>query len=243
MIIDTHAHLNFEAFQKDRKEVIDRTLKKGVLAINVGAKFNSSKKAAEIAKEHSGMYGSIGLHPIHVDDEEFVKEKFKGLMGEDIVAIGETGLDKEWGDFEKQKQVFLEHVSLAKEMNLPLILHCRKAHKELIEMLKKIEGIRGVIHCFTGRRKEAKEYLDMGLFLGFNGIIFKMDLERVIEEVPMERILIETDCPYLSPFKEIERNEPLFVKEIAKEIAKIKKVSQSTIIEETTKNAKKLFKI
>ncbi len=243
MIIDTHAHLNFKAFDRDREEVIKRTLQGGVLAINVGAGKETSKKAVEISCKYPEMYSSVGLHPIHVDDEDFSKEEFKKLIKKGVVAIGETGLDKERGDSIKQRKVFLDHISLAREENLPLIFHCRKAHKEMIDILKKEEGIKGVMHCFTGKMKEAKEYLDMGLFLGFNGIIFKMNLKKVIEKVPLDKILVETDCPFLSPFKDKERNEPLFIEEIIKEIAKIKGIKEEEVKTKTSQNARNLFGI
>lgn len=249
MLIDTHAHLNFNDFRNDFDEVIKRSLDENVWLINVGSNYETSKRAKEIAEKYEkGIFAVVGLHPIHVVDEEFDKEKYKELAKSDkLIAIGEIGLDyyRDYGEFkEKQKEVFLEQLDLVKELNLPVIFHCRMAHNDLLEVLRNFQEIQGVIHCFTGSWEQAKEYLEMGFYLGFNGIIYKLNLREIIEKTPLEKILIETDCPYLVPPQAgEERNEPIFVKYIAQDIAKIKKLSYQEIIEATTKNAKKLFKI
>lgn len=248
MLVDTHSHLNFNAFKNDLDEVIKRSLSEDVFLINVGSKYETSKRAIEIAENcEKGVWAAIGLHPIHSKEEEFDKEKYKELAkSKKVVAIGEIGLDyyKDYGVFkEKQKKAFLEQLSFAKELNLPVIFHCRKAHNDLLGVLKKNQ-IPGVIHCFTGRWSQAKEYLEMGFYLGFNGIIYKLDLKEVIEKTPIEKILIETDCPYLTPPQAgAERNEPIFVKYIAEDIAKIKNLDYQKVAEITTQNAKQLFRI
>ena len=254
MLIDSHAHLNFNAYKNDLDKVVSRSLAENVWMINVGSKYETSKKAVEIAEKYEkGVYAAIGLHPIHVPDEEFDKEKYKKLACSDkVVAMGEIGLDhyKDYGFFkEKQKEVFLQQLDLAKELNLPVIFHCRMAHEDLLKIINyKLKTINykltGVIHCFTGTWEEAKEYLEMGFYLGFNGIIYKLDLKEVIEKTPLERILIETDCPYLTPPQTgVERNEPVFVKYISGEIAKIKNLNEQKVVETTCQNARKLFNI
>jgi len=254
MLIDTHAHLNFNAFREDADEVIKRTLDNKIWVINVGSNYRTSKKAVEIAEKYEkGVFAAIGLHPIHSADEEIDKQKYKELAKSDkVVAIGEIGLDyyKDYELFkEKQKEVFLEQLGLAKELGLPVIFHCRKAHEDLLEILNFQFSIfnfqlKGVVHCFTGSWQEAKKYLDMGFYLGFNGIIYKLDLKEVIKKTPLEKILIETDCPYLVPPEaRTERNEPIFVKHIAKKIAKIKNLDFQKVAKATTENAKKLFNL
>ncbi len=252
MLIDTHSHLNFKAFKNDLDEVIKRSLAENVWMINVGSKYETSKKAVEIAEKYPrGIYAAIGLHPIHSNKEDFDKERYRELArSKKVVAIGEIGLDyyKKYGLFkEKQKEVLLEQFSLAKELELPVIFHCRKAHEDLIKELriKNYElRINGVVHCFTGSWREAKQYLDMGFCLGFNGIIYKLNLKEVIKKTPIERILIETDCPYLAPPQAgIDRNEPIFVKYIVEELAKIKNLDFQKVAETTVKNAQKLFNI
>ncbi len=245
MIFDTHAHINFKDFHKDRKEVIDRCRKEEVSVLNIGTDYISSKEVISIAKEN-GMYASIGLHPLHIKDEDFSIENYKKLYCKEVVAVGETGLDRKGEDFDKQIEVFKKHIKLAKELQLPIIIHCRGAHKEVISILKEEynENLRGVVHCFTGSRKEAKEYTNMGFYLGINGIIFKMNLEKIIKDTSLNNILLETDCPFLVPPNlETKRNEPIFIKEVAKEIARIKEIKQEEVEKITTENGRELFKL
>lgn len=207
-----------------------------------------------------------GLIKIKNDDEEtgknsqkenfFDYEKYKDLAkSEKVVAIGETGLDYYWKpktknkleEFKKrQKETLLEQLKLAGELNLPVIFHCRMAHQELIEILskkRKVKSgkIKGAVHCFTGNLEQAKKYLEMGLHLGFNGIIFKLDLDKIIKKTPLEKILLETDCPYLSVPGYKKRNDPLGVKLISQKIAKIKKISVKNLVAAATHNAQNLF--
>lgn len=247
MIIDTHSHLNFKAFKDDLDKVVKRSLEENIWMINVGSKYETSKKAIEIAENYQeGVFAAVGLHPIHVK-ENFDAGKYKELAkSKKVVAIGEIGLDyyKDYGSFkEKQRPGLCQQLELAKELNLPVILHCRKAHEDLINIISNFQ-LRGVIHCFTGSWKEAKQYLEMGFYLGFNGIIYKLDLKEVLKKTPLNKILVETDCPYLTPPQaKTERNEPVFVKYIIEEIAKIKNLDFQKVAEITTQNAKKLFRI
>jgi len=272
MIIDTHSHLSFKAYDKDRDEVIQRTQKEGVVCIDVGTKYKTSKNAIELAEKNEGIYAAIGMHPIHIKTdlmklkmdedegafaplgEEYDKEKYKELAkSSKVVAIGEIGLDyyyrpKTTSRLEQfkvlQKKVFTEQLDLAKELNLPVIIHCRMAHNEIIEILGNYKGLTGTIHCFTGNWEQAQKYMDLGFYLGINGIIFKMDLDEVIKRAPLDKILVETDCPYLTPPEAgTERNEPIFVKLVAKRIAELKNVSFDEVADKTTENAKKLFGI
>ncbi len=244
MIFDTHAHLNFKDFDKDRKEVIERCKRERVSVINIGTNMESSREVLDIAAKHSNMYASVGLHPLHIK-EKFLLSDYKKLSFEKVVAVGETGLDKKGERLGKQKQVFLKHIELASEKKLPLILHCRGEHAELLKILKEkyAELNGGVIHCFTGKRRDARQYIELGFYLGINGIIFKMNMEKVIKETPLKKILLETDCPFLSPFEDKKRNEPIFVRRIAEEVARIKEISQEEVERVTTKNAKELFSI
>lgn len=252
MLIDSHAHLNFNAFKGDLNKVIDRCNGEDISVINVGSNYETSKRAVEIAEENDNMYAAIGLHPIYAE-EGFDVEKYKGLLDK-AVAIGEIGIDyfKDYALFkDKQKEVFLKQMDLAKESNLPVIFHCRMAHDDLIEILKDY-NVPGVVHCFTGRWKDAQKYLDMGLYLGLNGIMYKFNLEEVIKKVPLDKILVETDCPYLTPLPAIAlakaepkgvRNEPSFIKYIVEEIAKIKGIEFNEVASATVQNTKTLFKI
>jgi TatD DNase family protein len=269
MIIDTHAHLNFHAFDEDREEVTKRSIDGGVYIINAGTNYFNSKKAIEIASSFDkGAYAAVGLHPSILNkrlikkgteneddslEEDFDKEKYLELAkNKNVVAIGEVGLDywyKPKGTAKKilfkkkQKEVFLQNIDIAKELDLPLIIHCRVAHNDLWEIIKNID-IKGALHCFTGSVEDLERYLSKGLYIGLNGIIFNFESEEVIKRIPLDKILVETDCPYLTPpaFKD-QRNEPLFIKEVIKEISRIKGLSFKEVEEKTTLNAKELFKL
>jgi len=193
-------------------------------------------------------------------EEEFYYEKYKELAeNKKVVAIGEVGFDyyykpktkKRLELFkEKQKEVATKQLKLAKELNLSVIFHCRVAHKDLISLLREkpeLKPERAVAHGFVGNSEELRQYLEIGLSIGFNGIIFKniegIDFEENIKNTPLDRILLETDCPYLTPPQEEGRNEPIYVKHIAEKIAKIKNLSYEETVKTTTKNAKNLFNI
>jgi len=272
MIIDTHSHLNFKAYKQDLSEVIKRTLDNNIWMINVGTKYETSKEAIEIAEEYGeGIFASIGLHPIHIKTdllklkmdeeeggfqplgEEFNKEKYRELAkSKKVVAIGEIGLDYYYKPKTKsrlqefkelQKKVFIQQLELAEELNLPVIIHCRMSFKDLYEILS-VRKNRGVIHCFTGNLQQAEEFIKLGFYLGINGIIDKLDLTDVIKNIPLEKLLVETDCPYLTPKAEGDkRNEPIFVKHVVQKIADLKGISFDEVASQTTKNAKHLFGI
>ncbi|MDO8530182.1 MAG: TatD family hydrolase [bacterium] len=273
MIIDTHSHLQFNAFKGDAGEVVKKTLAENIWMINVGTKYETSKNAVELAEKYpEGVYAAIGLHPIYaaaefvktktdpdegeflIHEQDFDKEKYKALAAsKKVVAIGEVGLDYYYkpktvaklAQFkEKQKEVFIKQLDLAKELDLPLILHCRMAHDDVIEILKLRNESRGVIHCFTGTWEQAQKYMEMGFYLGINGIIFKFNIDEVIKNAPLEKLVVETDCPYLTPKPEGDkRNEPVFIKHTIQRIAELKGISFDEVAQKTTENAKKLFKI
>jgi len=267
MQIDSHTHLNFTDFDKDRDEVIHRALDNNVWMINVGTDCESSKRAIEIAEKYKeGVYASIGIHPSEIQNN---KAKFKiylnvlkNLAGNEIVmAIGEIGLDykylpkdKKQAEEEKkeQKELFEAQLDLARELNLPVIIHCRDAFGDLIELLNKFQisnyKLRGVVHCFTGDLEMAWKFIEMGFYIGFTGIIFRKSeekkLENVIKNIPFDRILVETDCPFLSPpMADKKRNEPIFVKYIIQKISEIKKIEYQEVEEKTVENAEQLFNI
>ncbi len=220
---------------------------------DVGTGYETSKLAVELAEKNENIFAAVGIHPIYVKDEKFDKEKYKklALSSKRVVAIGEIGLDNKFQN-ERQRQAFLHQLDLAAELDLPVIVHCRMAHEEVIEILAN-QKTRGVIHCFTGRWDEAQKYLELGFYLGINGIIFKFDIDEIIKNVPLEKLLVETDCPYLTPLpaealakagpEGYVRNEPIFVKHVIQKIAEIKQISFDEVATATTQNAKKLFGI
>lgn len=285
MYIDTHGHVNFNAFKHDSDAVLNHALESNTWVIMPGTQFSTSKRAVEMASSHGkGVYAAVGLHPIHLEErevdvlevqservqkeswmtfetkgEEFDYVSYHELIANapagKVVAIGEVGLDyyyepkgkeKRQAFRMKQNATLALQIKLAQEFHLPVILHCRKAHDELLEFLRG-RVIRGVVHCYTGTLAQAKKFYDMGLYFGFNGLIFKRvsalpDPQEIIKNIPLERILLETDAPYLVPLQAgQERNEPVFVKYIAEEIARIKRVSLKEVADATAKNAKAVF--
>lgn len=251
MLIDTHAHLNFKAFSGDFNAAITRAKEAKVnKIIIVGSNFKTSKKAIEIAKKYTNTYATIGLHPIYVKDESF-DANFKRLAENDkVVAIGETGLDYYYDKTaaDTQKEVFREHIKLAQQLSKPLILHNRDAGEDILSILTSISNLpTGVMHCFSEGLEYAKVILSMGFYLSFTGIItFTKNYEifRVIENMPLNKIIIETDSPYLAPDPyRGKRNEPAYVLEIAKKIAEIKKINIEEVAKQTSDNANKLFKL
>lgn len=275
MLIDSHSHLNFKQFEKDKEEVIKRALDNDTALIIVGSQYTTSQRAIEIANNYPDkVYAAVGLHPIHLIDQVYTDEidhekiefrtraesfdidKYRQLaQDKKVVAFGETGFDfYHLADHHKteilamQKETLLHHIALANELNKPVILHCRDAYAELLEFLNQQNiHVKGVIHCFSGSLAQAQEFLQMGFYIGFTGIItFKnaKNLQAIVQEIPLDKILVETDCPYLSPepFRG-KRNEPLYVQYVAKKIAEIKEISYDKVYKATTLNAKKLFNI
>jgi len=248
-LIDSHSHINFNIYQDDGDEVIKRTLKENIWLINIGAQYSTSRRAVQYAgKYKEGVYAAVGLHPIHIL-EEFEPAKYKELLeNSKTVAMGEIGLD--YGDNidqlvkNKQKKLLREQLELVQQVGKPVIFHCRKAYDDLIELLTQFQ-LRGVVHCFMGRWSQAEKLMAMGFYFGFNGLItYARDYDKVIKNLPLERILLETDAPYLTPIPHRgKRNEPLYVKYVAEKIAEIKKIKFAKVAQQTTKNARNLFGI
>lgn len=261
-MIDTHAHLNFNDFQDDYAEVIRRSFDNGIKAIiNVGSNFETSQRAIEIAKEFNKCYAVVGLHPIHADKEEFKVENYYSLIRTNkriVKAIGETGLDyfHNSKNKEQQKEIFLKHLELAREFNLPIILHCRgeknnpwQIYEDLLLVISSLSFVpHGVIHCFSADWQIAQKFLNLGFYIGFTGIITfpnaSPDLLEVVKRVLLDKILIETDCPFLAPQPvRGQRCEPWHVKYTAETIAKIKKKPFKEISKKMAENAIKLFNL
>jgi len=269
MLIDSHSHLNFKAYKDDLSEVIGRCHQAGMKVVNVGAALDTSKYAIEIAQENKDMYASLGLHPIHVYDEKFETEIYQKLIDENknkVVAMGETGfdfwhlqesLDKGASSIEeitqRQEEVFRAHIKLAQDNDLALIIHGRNnkedaslnAYDHIYRVLKDTGMSRAVVHCFGGNLEQAKKFVELGLYVGFTGITtFDKTgvLEEIIKWIPTDKMLIETDAPYLSPEPHRgKRNEPIYVQYVAEKIAKIKALSVEEVIEISGNNAIKLF--
>ena len=253
MYIDTHCHLNLEQFSGDYKESIQRAIASNVGAvIIVGADLASSGRAVEIAKEYEkNVYSAVGMHPQDSREETFNQKNLSDLLySKRVVAIGEIGLDYSGSNIDKKAQLELlnNQIRLASLAQKPIIIHCRDAYDDMIAALMAFKDLpRGVVHCYVGNWIHAQIFLDMGFYLSFTGIItFTKDPEqiKVVENTPLERILIETDSPWLAPGTHRgQRNEPAYVVEVAQKIAEIKKIPLRLVEEQTTKNAIELFKL
>ncbi len=233
-MIDTHSHIDFKEFDKDREEVIARFFDGGgEKLINVGCDMNSCARTLELAGKYENIYASIGIHPHDADTvNEYLLKNLESMAEHyKVIAVGEIGLDfyRNISSHEKQFEAFRLQLEMAENHKKPVILHCRDAHNELLDILKeyKTSNWKGVIHCFTASWDIAQEFLELGFHIGFTGITTyykdKMELNgepkiyKVIKKMPSDRILLETDCPYLAPVPHRgERNEPFFVKDAAK---------------------------
>lgn len=227
--------------------------------ICVGTDLEMSEKAIKLARQYEGIWASVGLHPNDNLGEKFDASKYRDLLlQEKVIAMGEIGLDyyrtEKLEDQKIQKQRLEEQLELAKETKKPVIFHCRDArigsvgtaHKDMFEILENIGfNMGGVMHSFTGTKEEAEKYLDLGLYLGFNGIItFSKQYDELIKYLPLEKILIETDAPYLTPEPHRgKRNEPAYVKFVVQKIAELREISVEEIAQKTTENTKKLFNL
>jgi len=251
MLIETHAHLYFDQFDEDREQVIQRADEAGVKKIiNIAVDLESSKQCIELAEKYEGLFATVGIHPN--DSTKLGRDsllELRELCGhKKVVAIGEIGMDFYWDrcPAEVQERAFREQIRLAKEVGLPIVIHNREAAPQIIEVLKSEDAseLSGVFHCFSEDTAIAKEVLDLEFHISFTGnLTFKRSqLPEVAEMVPLDKLLLETDCPFLSPEpKRGRRNEPAHVVYIAQKLAEIKKVEFAELAEVTTSNANRLF--
>lgn len=254
MLIDTHCHLDFKDFNDDLGAVLKRSIDSGIkFIINVGSSLEGTARSVKIAQENGFIYAAIGIHPHEADKVSGNDFKiFTGFLKKPkVVAIGEIGLDyyRNISSMENQKKLFIRLLEIAKGANLPLIIHNRDSHEDMVDILKNIMGnsLSGVMHCFSGDEKFLKTCLDMGFFISFTcNVTYKNagKLREIARLVPMDRLLLETDAPFLAP-QDLRgrRNEPMYVKYVAEEVARIKGMDFEEVAKITTENAKKLFKL
>lgn len=254
MIVETHAHYDDEQFDQDREEILESLSEKGIdYVVNVGASIETTRRTIDLMDKYPFIYGAIGVHPsetAELNEENFnwLKEVSKHPK---TVAIGEIGLDYYWKEPEKdiQKVWFDRQMELAKEVKLPVIIHSRDAAKDTLDMIvaSSIRKVGGVIHCFSYGVEMARSYLDMGFYLGIGGVVTFSNakkLKEVVEYAPLERILLETDCPYLSPVPNRgKRNSSLNLPFVVNEIARLKNIEAERVMEITSNNAKLLYQI
>ncbi len=254
-LIDSHCHLNMDFYKNDYMDVAKRAYENNVKKIiMIGTNYNDSKRGVKIANEISFAYTSIGWHPHdtkEIGDLNNLMKIMKLAENDKVVAYGEIGLDyfKKYSPIDIQKKFFRYQINIAKELNLPIIIHDRDANEDVVKILKeeKAEKVGGVIHCFSGNLEYAKKVMDMNFYISFPGTItFKKNYstaKNLILNIPLNKILVETDSPFLTPEPyRGKRNEPSFVKFVAEKIAEIKELSLNEIAQITTDNCLKIFR-
>jgi TatD DNase family protein len=267
MYFDTHAHANFAAFENETEGVIKRALDQEVWMTNVGTSFGTSKSAAELAKKYpEGVYATVGLHPGHTwqdmkdaDEsaankrEAFAEDEYAALLNDKVVAVGEIGLDyyripAEDADAKRlQKDAFVAQLHFAQKYSLPVVIHCRDAYDDCLDILKAEYKGGGIMHSFTGDWETARKFLDLGFHMALNGILMfdkTGRLNEVCQNLPSDRILSETDAPYLAPPPHRgKRNEPAFVRYIVDKMAEIRWVAAENMANLTYNNALSVYNI
>jgi TatD DNase family protein len=249
MLFDTHCHVNFPEFNADREDILKRAQTEQLWMTNVGCDYKSSKSAVELAdKFGKGIYATIGQHPTD-SSEQFDEEKYSELITTKVVAIGECGLDyyheKEAEGRRYQAKEFIKQIHFAQKNGLPLVIHCRDAYEDLIEILKVEYQGNAIVHSFTDSWETAKKFLDRGYYIALNAILIfdkTGKLPEVAKNLPSDRILTETDAPFLSPIRG-KRNEPANVMKVVEKIAELRGESVEEVANYTFNNACKIYNV
>lgn len=253
-IFDTHAHYDDEAFDKDREELLANLPTKGIArVVNIGASLVSCRKTLELMDKYDYIYGAIGVHPS--DTAELTEENFAQLKGwcghEKCLAVGEIGLDYYWDEPERdiQKKWFVRQLALARELQLPVVIHSRDAAKDTVDIMigEHAEEIGGVVHCYSYTKETARTFLDMGFYFGIGGVLTFQNarkLKEAVEYIPMDRIVLETDCPYLAPVPNRgKRNSSLNLPFVVAVMAEIKGISEEEVRKAAWENSLKLYRM
>ena len=253
MLFDTHAHMDDRAFREDRDALLIGLKEKGVgLVMNPGCSLESSKNAVALAEKYDFVYAAVGSHPDAADEvNESVLEEYRKLckLSHKVKAIGEIGIDYHYEDIPRELQLkaFRMQMELARELRLPVIVHEREAHEDGMAVVKEFPEVTGVFHCYSGSAEMARQLVDLGWYIGFTGVLTFKNARRAVEtaaSIPLERIVLETDCPYMAPepFRG-KRNDPGYIFRMAEKLAEIRGLSVEEIQSITTENGKRLYRI
>ena len=253
MLFDTHAHMNDPVFDEDRDAVLKSLAGKGVgLVMNPGCSLVNSRQAVELAQTYDFMYAAVGSHPDSADEvNEDVIEEYRKLckLCDKVKAIGEIGVDYYYEDIPMQIQLkaFRMQMELAREVDLPVIIHEREAHDDGMRMVKEFKDVTGVFHCYSGSAEMARQLVNMGWYIGFTGVLTFKNARKAVEtaeRIPLDRIVLETDCPFMAPepFRG-KRNDPGYLYRMAERLAEIRGISVEEVHQITTENAKRLYRI
>ncbi len=253
MLFDTHAHMDDRAFDTDREELLTNYPNQGIaLLMNPGCSLESSRNAVKLAQKYDYVYAAVGSHPDVADEvNEEVLEEYRKLckLNPKVKTIGEIGLDYHYEDIPREIQLraFRAQMELAQELNLPVIIHEREAHEDGMAVVREFSGVTGVFHCYSGSAEMARQLVDKGWYIGFTGVLTFKNARKAIEvasTIPLDRIVIETDCPYMSPepFRG-KRNDPGKIYRMAEKLAEIRGLTVEEIHEITLENGKRLYRI
>ncbi len=253
MLFDTHAHLNDEAFDRDREALLAGLPEKGVgLVMNAGCSLEASRQSVELANQYPWLYAAVGSHPDAADEVNAeVLEEYRKLckLNPKVKAIGEIGLDYHYEDIPRdiQQKAFRMQMELARELDLPVIVHEREAHEDGMAIVREFPGVTGVFHCYSGSAEMARQLVEMGWYIGFTGVLTFKNARKAVEtaaSIPLERIVLETDCPYMAPepFRG-KRNDPGYLYRMAEQLAQIRGITPEEAAAVTTENGKRLYRI
>ena len=254
LYFDTHAHYDWQEFDKDRRKLFDKFNETLCGLVNIGINLDSAMKVKEYSNEYSNMYYSVGIHPMEVEKktsldqiEHIFEDELKNKYSK-LIAIGETGLDYHFDyPIELQKKYFLEQIKLANKYELPIIIHSRESQEDVYKILKENAVKKaGIMHCYSGTPEMSKKFVEMGYYLGVGGPVTRYkDVEETVRITPIDKIVIETDSPVLppEPFEKNSRNNSLYLNYIVKKIAEIKGISEDEVVKKTTENAYEVYGI
>lgn len=248
--VDTHAHLHHIDFDEDREEVFERIRENMEFVVDIGSSLETSQKSVEYANKYDFIYATVGVHPEDIGEYDEKLEKELEILAQNpkVLAIGEIGLDYYWLTYPKdrQKEVFIRQLELARKLKKPIVIHSRDAMEDTLNILKDYPDITGIFHCYPGSVESARE-ITKRFYLGIGGVLtFKnaKKLVDVVTEISLDKLVLETDCPYMAPtpFRG-KRNEPILVKYVAEKIAELKGINYDEVIKITTENAKKAYNL
>ena len=253
MLFDTHAHMDDRAFDADREALLASLPEKGIgLLMNPGCSLESSRSACALARQYEGIYAAVGSHPDAADEvNEEVLEEYRKLckLNPKVKAIGEIGLDYHYEDIprELQQKAFRAQMALAAELDLPVIVHERDAHADGMDIVREFPAVKGVFHCYSGSAEMAKQLVELGWYIGFTGVLTFKNARKAVETaaaIPLERIVLETDCPYMAPtpFRG-KRNDPGYLYRMSEQLAQIRGLPLEEIRRITFENGKRLYRI
>lgn len=251
MIFDSHAHYDDEAFDNDRVDVINKIKNAGVCKVmNCGSSLETSVSTVKLTLEYDFIYGAVGIHPEYADSEICNTSKLPDLLeNKKIKAVGEIGLDYHYEGYDRDSQIklFKEQMDIAKNMHYPVVIHDRDAHYDTFNVIKEFKGVTGVLHCFSGSVELEREAVNLGYYIGFTGVVTFKNARRAVDvasDVPDDRLLVETDCPYMTPVPyRGERNDSSYLVHTIKKLAEIKNMEYEKVCSISYENARRLFNI